>query len=96
MIVPCGLQHNPRVTSISAETGRCIDVDQASPAFEAAFASVFQTQLRHAPLGALEGQLRQAVAAERVAEVRRSGTQVPTAAARSPGSGGPEARGSSM
>eukprot|EP00962_Isochrysis_galbana_P014292 scaffold4087_cov96-Isochrysis_galbana.AAC.5 len=28
MIVPCGLQHNPRVTSISAETGRCIDVDQ--------------------------------------------------------------------
>lgn len=46
---------------------------QASPAFEAAFARVFQAQLQHAPLGELEGQLRQAAAAEGIAAVRRSG-----------------------
>ena len=45
MIVPCGLNEAPQVTSISREIGRSVGVGELRPHFEAAFARTFECDL---------------------------------------------------
>lgn len=63
MIVPCGLHHNTRVTSLSREVGRGVSVSEAALPFLDAFARIFECELVDAPEMSLEEEVCQAAEA---------------------------------
>jgi lipoate-protein ligase B len=66
MIVPCGLSETPQVTSLTSETGRSISVDEVAPAFSAAFAQAFDSELFESNVDDALHEARVAAAMRRV------------------------------
>lgn len=57
MIVPCGLQHRPSVTSLAAEiasSGASASLSEAQPRFMEAFAKTFDCDLVDSPVDSIE------------------------------------------